>query len=227
MDREQSEVKRIVLALVTGATGCLGREIIRQLTARGDQVRALCRRADDLKLPNGSFDGDTDAPSEIAVADVRDAAAVDQATRGVEAVYHTAGLAGMWGSWKVYRDTNTIGTRNVIEACRRNGVRRLIYTSSPSVVFSETDQCGADESLPYTKRWLCHYPKSKALAEQQVLAANNQNGLKTCALRPHLIWGPGDRQLLPRLFRRAASGRLWRVGNGSNEIDIVYVDNAA
>ena len=188
----------------------------------------LCRQPDDLKSRNGSSNGSGDvSPSEIAVGDVRDAAGVDIATRGIEAVYHTAGLAGMWGPWKSYRDTNTIGTRNVIDACRRNGVRRLIYTSSPSVVFSEADQRGADESLPYTRHWLCHYPKSKGPRSSKCSPANGKDGLKTCALRPHLIWGPGDRQLLPRLFRRAAAGRLRRVGNGSNEIDIVYVDNAA
>jgi len=108
-----------------------------------------------------------------------------------------------------------------------HGVRRLVYTSSPSVTFTGADQCGIDESVPYAARWLCHYPRSKALAEQAVLAANGRNGLLTCALRPHLIWGPGDRHLVPRLIERARRGQLRRVGDGRNLIDMVYVENAA
>ncbi len=98
------------------------------------------------------------------------------------------------------RQNNVVGTQHVIAACRRHGVRRLIYTSSPSVGFTTTDQSGVDESIPYTTRWLCHYPRSKVLAEQAVLAANGANGLNTCGFCPHLLWVLGDRQLLPRLL---------------------------
>ena len=123
-----------------------------------------------------------------------------------DVVFHVAGVAGMWGPRAQYHSINVGGTRNVIEACQRRGVGRLIYTSSPSVVFTDGDQCGADESIPYTARWLCHYSHSKALAEQMVLPANDLRGLRTCSLRPHLIWGPGDRQLLPRLLAACGSG---------------------
>ena len=122
---------------------------------------------------------------------------------------------------------NTQGTSNVLAACRKSGVGRLVYTSSPSVTFAGRDQCGVDESAPYSARWLCHYPLTKALAEQRVLAANGRKGLLTCALRPHLIWGPRDQHLIPRLIERARRGQLRQVGDGTNRIDAVYVENAA
>lgn len=102
-----------------------------------------------------------------------------------------------------------------------------MYTSSPSVTFDGTDQVNLDESAPYPGKWLCHYPHSKALAEQKVLTANGSDGLLTCALRPHLIWGPRDEHLIPRLIERARSGKLRRVGDGKNLVDMIYVENAA
>ena len=139
----------------------------------------------------------------------------------------SAGVAGMGGPWKHYYENNTLGTRHVVEGCLAHGVGRLVYTSSPSVTFDGRSQEGVDESAPYPKRWLCHYAHSKALAEQHVLASNGQNGLLTCALRPHLMWGPRDRHLIPRLLERARSGRLRRIGDGTNLIDTLYVENAA
>ena len=204
--------------LVTGAGGFLGLYLVEQLKSRGDRVRALCRRQvaelDALGV-------------ETVLADLRDAEAVAAACEGIDVVFHVAGVAGIWGSWEHFYGINTLGTRHVLEGCRRHGVARLAYTSSPSVTFDGGDQCGIDESAPYPKRWLCHYPHTKALAEQEVLAANGRNGLLTCSLRPHLIWGPRDRQLVPRLIERARSGRLRRVGDGTNLIDMVYVENAA
>ncbi|HTU25343.1 MAG TPA: NAD-dependent epimerase/dehydratase family protein [Pirellulales bacterium] len=203
--------------LVTGASGFLGQYVAEQLAARGDTVRVLVRR-DVPELAKLGI--------EIARGDVRDPEAVRQAAQGVEVVFHVAGVAGIWGPWQHYYATNTLGTENVIAACRREGVGRLVYTSSPSVTFDGTPQCGVDESGPYSERWLCHYPHSKALAEQAVLAANGPE-LATCALRPHLIWGPRDHHLVPRLLARARAGRLRRVGDGTNRIDMVYVENAA
>lgn len=204
-------------ALVTGAGGFLGQYITRQLVARGDKVRALSR---------GNYPFLTELGVESVQGDIQDAAAVERACRGVEAVFHVAAIAGIWGKWQTYYGINVVGTRNVIAACRKNGVPRLIYTSSPSVTFAAEDQCGIDESAPYPKRWLAHYPHTKALAEQDVLAANGDN-VRTCALRPHLIWGPGDQHLIPRLLTRARAGQLRRVGAGKNLIDAVYVENAA
>ncbi|HZZ27532.1 MAG TPA: NAD-dependent epimerase/dehydratase family protein [Pirellulales bacterium] len=210
--------------LVTGAAGFLGRHIVQQALARDNHVRVFCRTP---KASWAALFGLKSEHVEIAVGDIRDPLAVDAALNGMDTVFHVAGVAGLWGPWKHYFQVNVQGTQNVIAACRRHGVRRLVYTSSPSVVFTTADQCGDDESLPYTHRWLCHYSHSKALAEQAVLAANIEGDLRTCALRPHLIWGPGDRHLLPRLLASARSGRLRKVGNGQNLTDIAYVDNAA
>jgi len=181
-------------------------------------VRALCRRNDEALRRIGA---------EIVRGDIRDSAVVESACQGVDVVHHVAGVAGIWGPWDHYHSINTVGTQNVVSACRKHSVCRLVYTSSPSVTFSGGAQEGIDESAPYPDRWLCHYPHSKALAEQHVLAANGTGGLLTCSLRPHLIWGPRDRHLIPRLLRRARAGRLRRVGDGKNLIDTIYVENAA
>jgi nucleoside-diphosphate-sugar epimerase len=207
-----------VNCLVTGAGGFLGLYIVEQLAARGDRVRAYCRR----RVPELDALG-----VETALGDLRDEQATAAACQGVDTVFHVASVAGIWGPWEHFYGINTLGTRNVLNGCRRHGVSRLIYTSSPSVTFDGSDQCGVDESAPYPARWLCHYPHTKALAEQEVLAANGREGLLSCALRPHLIWGPRDRQLVPRLIERARSGQLRRVGDGQNLIDMIYVENAA
>jgi nucleoside-diphosphate-sugar epimerase len=204
--------------LVTGGSGFLGRYVVEQLVARGERVRALVR-SDQPELAALGV--------ELANGDIRDPQAVSDACRGIVTVFHTAAVAGIGGKWDTFFRINTLGTRHIIEGCLKHNVRRLVYTSSPSVTFNGADQCGVDESAPYASRWLAHYPHSKALAEQEVLAANGKEGLLTCALRPHLIWGPRDRHLIPRLLARARSGRLRRVGDGQNLIDIVYVENAA
>jgi nucleoside-diphosphate-sugar epimerase len=207
-----------LITLVTGAGGFLGQYIVEQLVARGEQVRALVRRrtraleALDIECVHG---------------DVRDLADVTRACRDVSLIFHTAAVAGIWGPWHHFYDTNVLGTKNVISACCQAGVTRLVFTSSPSVTFAGRDQCGVDESAPYPPRWLAHYPHTKALAEKMVLEANGQHHLLTCALRPHLIWGPRDQHLIPRLLERAQKGQLRRVGNGRNRIDAVYVGNAA
>ncbi|QEG34392.1 NAD-dependent epimerase/dehydratase family protein [Bythopirellula goksoeyrii] len=208
--------------LVTGGGGFLGRAIVEQLLARGDQVRSFSR---------GVHAELTELGVEVVRGDIRDAEAVAQACEGIECVFHTAAIAGIGGTWNRFYSANTLGTENVIAACRRHGVQSLVYTSSPSVTFAGGDQCGVTEcEAPIDLAWLekneCHYSRSKALAEQGVLAANCEQ-LATCALRPHLIWGPGDPHLVPRLIHRAKSGRLRRVGDGTNLVDVIHVENAA
>ncbi len=205
-------------SLVTGASGFLGLYIVEQLVARGDEVRAYSRSvpADLQRLG-----------VEIVRGDIRDPDQVAAACAGRDTVFHAAGVAGVWGPWRDYFEINTLGTEHVIAGCRRHGVGRLVFTSSPSVTFDGGDQNGIDESAPYANRWLCHYPHTKALAEQAVLAANDAGVLLTCALRPHLIWGPRDRHLIPRLLERQRRNQLRRIGAGRNLIDMVYVENAA
>jgi nucleoside-diphosphate-sugar epimerase len=205
-------------ALVTGAAGFLGRYIVEQLVERGDRVRGLVRRSAPALEALGV---------ECVHGDVTELADVERACRGVEVVFHVAAIAGIWGSWKHYYQTNVLGTKNIISGCQHGRVGRLVFTSSPSVTFAGRDQNGVDESAPYPTRWLAHYPHSKALAEQIVLAANGQQGLLTCSLRPHLIWGPHDQHLIPRLLDRARRGQLRQVGDGNNRVDAVFVENAA
>jgi 2-alkyl-3-oxoalkanoate reductase len=208
-------------ALVTGGGGFLGRYIVEQLVAQGDRVRSLGR---------GTYPELEALGVEVQRGDVADRTAVLKACQGIDCVFHVAAIAGIGVDWHPFERINVRGTEHVLQACREHGVQRLVYTSSPSVVFAGKDQCGVDESAPYDFSWMkanaAHYSMSKALAERAVLAANSGE-LRTCAIRPHLIWGPRDNHLVPRLIERARSGRLRRVGAGDNDIDITYVANAA
>jgi nucleoside-diphosphate-sugar epimerase len=157
--------------------------------------------------------------------DLADANAVARAVRGCDAVLHAAAKAGVWGSADSYFQPNVLGTRHVLAACRAHGVGRLVYTSTPSVVFDGRAHAGADESLPYGQNFPCHYPRTKALAEQEALAAHRADGLRVTALRPHLLWGRGDPHLVPRILARAP--RLRIVGDGRNRVDLTHVRHAA
>jgi 2-alkyl-3-oxoalkanoate reductase len=206
-------------ALVTGAGGFLGRYIVEQLVARGDRVRTLSR---------GTYPELDKLGIESLQGDIQDAAAVERACQSVDCVFHVAAMAGIWGRSKEFYGTNVLGTVNVAQGCRKTGVSRLVLTSSPSVTFAGRDQCGVNETQgPFPERWLAHYPYTKALAEHAVLDSDGYDGLSTCALRPHLIWGPRDQHLIPRLLDRARRGQLRQVGDGKNLIDATYVENAA
>lgn len=202
--------------LVTGGTGFLGRRLVERLLAEGRSVSVLSRHpAADLAARGVRF----------VVAPVADAAAVARACDGVGTVFHVAAKVGVWGRYREYFETNVLGTRAVIAGCRRHGVSRLIYTSTPSVVFNGGDLDGVDESAPLTTACPSAYPLTKAIAETEALAAN-EPGLRTIALRPHLIWGRGDPHLIPRIVARARAGRLRCIGDGRNRVDLVHVENA-
>lgn len=204
--------------LITGASGFLGLAISRLLCARGDQIIGLQRRHSAALAELGA---------EQVLAELADASAVRRAAAGADAVLHVGAKAGHWGSWQDYHAANVVGTQNVLDACRQHGIRRLVYTSTPSVVHGGGDLEGVDESLPYPTRFHAHYPATKAIAERMVLAANGA-ALATLALRPHLIWGPGDNQLLPRIIERARAGTLRLVGRAHlKRIDTIFIDNAA
>jgi nucleoside-diphosphate-sugar epimerase len=163
---------------------------------------------------------------EQARGDLGDQAAVTAAAKGCDIIFHVAAKAGIWGSYDEFHRANVTGTENILEACRANEINRLVYTSSPSVVFDGGDVEGGDESIPYPSSYEAHYPETKAMAEKLVLAANSP-GLATVALRPHLIWGPGDNHLVPRIVAKGRAGKLRRIGDRPNLVDTVYVDNAA
>lgn len=204
-------------ALVTGGGGFLGRRIVEMLRGRGDTVRVLAR---------GAYPDLEQLGCDCRRGDLRNPQDVLEAVRGCDTVFHVAAMAAMWGDRKQIFGINVDGTRHVVEACQQAGVPRLVYTSSPSVVYDMADLCGADESLPYPQTFTAIYPESKARGEQIVLAANSEN-LATCSLRPHLIWGPRDTHIVPMLIQRARAGRLVQIGDGTNLVDVCYVDNGA
>lgn len=203
--------------LVTGGGGFLGRYIVEDLMAKGHKVCIFGRSAQDELASLGV---------RVVQGDLQDAVAVREACIGMDAVFHVAAKAGIWGSRESYFAVNVKGTRNVLEACRTNGIKYLVYTSTPSVVFNGQSFLGADESLPYGKNWLCHYAETKAIAEQEVIEAHSEN-LKVCALRPHLIFGPRDPHLLPRVIEAVLAKRLKIIGSGQNRVDVTYVEDAA
>jgi len=209
-------VKRV---LVTGGGGFVGSHIVRQLLERGVECLVLGRNS----YPEMEEQGVT-----CLTGDICDASFVNESFHDVDTVFHVAALAGIWGKWEDYYRINVQGTENVIDACLKNNVQNLVYTSTPSVVFNGQDIVNGDEQLPYADKFLCHYAKSKVMAEKLVLKSDSLNGnFKACAIRPHLVWGPGDPHLIPRLLERGRQGQLKKVGNCTNLVDISYVENVA
>jgi nucleoside-diphosphate-sugar epimerase len=209
--------------LVTGGGGFLGGAIVRKLLARGDRVTSFAR---------GEYPELERLGARVARGDLGDDDAIVRAAEGVDAIVHVAALPGVWGPYERYFRANVVGTRNVLAACRTHGIARLVHTSTPSVVHSGGDLEGVDNSAPYPDHFDSPYPETKAIAEREVLAANGTEvaggaRLATVALRPHLVWGPRDNHLVPRIVARARAGRLRLVGGGEAKVDAVYVDNAA
>jgi len=202
-------------ALVTGGGGFVGKAVVKQLLHHNIDVRVIGRnRYPDIEeLGVTGYIGDLDNLESIT-----------RAAKGVDVVFHVAALAGIWGPWENYYRTNVLGTENVIRACKFNNVTALVYTSTPSVVFDRKDIASGDETLPYPTSFLCSYAKSKVMAEKLVL---QNTSTPSCALRPHLIWGPNDPHLLPRLLLAGRRKQLKIVGNGENLVDISYIDNVA
>jgi nucleoside-diphosphate-sugar epimerase len=205
--------------LVTGGGGFLGQALCRGLVERGHAVTSFNR---------GHYPPLDALGVRQLRGDLADRDAVVAAAQGCEAIFHNAAKAGAWGSRDSYHRANVVGTDNVLAACRAHGIGRLVYTSTPSVTHRATHPVagGTADEVPYGEHVKAPYASTKILAEKAVLAANGAT-LATVALRPRLIWGPGDAQLLPRLAQRARAGRLRLVGDGSNLIDTTYIDNAA
>lgn len=204
-------------ALVTGGGGFLGRAITAQLLERGDSVTILSR----TRYPEVEALGADGLTADLS----RDVPGLAEQLAGIDVVFHVAARAGMWGPRESFWSINVDGTRRILEAARQAGVGRFVYTSSPSAVWSGGDEVNLSEAdCPYPTAYLTTYPESKAAAERLVLAASSPQ-MATTALRPHLIWGPGDPHLIPRLIDRAS--RLRIIGTGDNKVGITYVDNAA
>lgn len=201
-------------ALVTGGGGFVGKAVVRRLVEKGIGVKVIGRS----RYPDLEKIGVTCVQGNLT-----DPAAVESACKSVDVVFHVAALAGIWGDWQSYHSTNVLGTENVVQACEKSEVKALVYTSTPSVVFDRSDIENGDELLPYPERFLCNYARSKVAAEKIALSSSTPS----CALRPHLIWGPGDPHLLPRLLAAGRKKQLKMVGEGKNLVDISYVDNVA
>ncbi len=203
--------------LVTGAGGFLGTHIAKKLIEAGHRVVNLSRSSykhlDEMGVT--SFKGD-----------LQNKKSIEPALEGVDAVIHTASKVAMWGKWEDFQNINIVGTKNLVELCREKGIDKIVYTSSPSVVFGDESLEGVDETIGYPKDSYSMYAKSKALAEKWILEQADTD-LKVISLRPHLIYGPGDQNLFPRLIDAAKKGRLKQVGDGKNKVDVIYVENAA
>jgi nucleoside-diphosphate-sugar epimerase len=204
-------------ALVTGGGGFLGKRIVEMLLEDGHEVRFLARG----RYPDVEALGATGFQ-----VDLHDGGALAPVLEGVDTVFHVAAKAGFWGPRSEYFNTNVTGTSNLLSAAKATGVKRFIYTSTPSVLGYDHDVENGGPELPIATRHQSYYPETKAIAETEVRAANAP-GFATVALRPHLIFGPGDLQLMPRVVERARQGKLMIVGDGTNKVDLTYIDNAA
>lgn len=203
--------------LVTGGGGFIGRRVVEQLLDVGHSLRSFGRQPQPGLQALGV---------EVRCGDLADRDAVAAACEGMDAVFHVAAKAGVWGPRKAFFEANVLGSRHVVAGCRKHGVPRLVYTSTPSVVFNRKAIRGGDERMPYGSRWLCHYAETKALAERETLAAADE-GFGVVALRPHLVFGPGDPHLLPRVVQSAIAGRIKIVGHGRNKVDVAYIEDVA
>lgn len=201
--------------LVTGASSLIGRGVVDVLVARGDRVVALQRTA-IAGLPEGV---------EQRTGDIADPATVSDAVEGCDGIIHLAAKVGVVGDRADYIATNVDGTRNVLDAARRSGVTRVVHVSSPSVAHDGDPIIGGGADPALVAHGAAWYPETKAIAERLALAANGSSTAVT-AIRPHLVWGPGDTQLVGRIAERAAAGRLALVGGGAALVDTTYIDNA-
>jgi nucleoside-diphosphate-sugar epimerase len=203
--------------IVTGGGGFVGKALAIALVQAGHEVLSLSR-------------GNYPELAELGISSAQVDLGSDDSSwwelfKGADGVFHTAAKVDMWGRYTDFFRTNVRGTRNIVNACRKAGVHSLVFTSSPSVIHDGNQLCGVDESYPYPKRFDAFYPQTKAQAEQEVLANDEPGVLRTTALRPHLIWGPGDTNLVPTILERARQGRLTRIGDGDNLVDLTFIDD--
>jgi nucleoside-diphosphate-sugar epimerase len=209
--------------LITGASGFLGGHLVEECRGQGDTVRVLVRRTSDISHL------ETIPGIEFIYGDLAEKDSLEKACEGVEVVYHSAGRVFQSGTYEQHYEANYLGTLNVLNACRTMGVKRMVNISSPSTVFDFKDHIHIDESYPYPARYASHYCKTKALAEQEVIKANGIDGLTTTSLRPHAIWGPGDKiGIIPQFVSKLADGKFSSIGHDRDVmVDLCYVKNAA
>jgi sterol-4alpha-carboxylate 3-dehydrogenase (decarboxylating) len=205
------------ISLVTGGGGFVGRALVAALVARGDRVIVV--------EPHGTaFRSDV----RFERVDIRDTEALSALCQGVTSIFHNASLVHTKHNrvedvWSV----NLGGARSVLRAAWAARVPKLIYVSTASAVYAGQDIERGDESLPYSQKSQAPYADSKIAAEREILATSGQRGVLTCAIRPHVIFGPGDTRFLPAIVSRAKAGKLrLSVGLGNDKLsDFTYVDN--
>jgi len=203
-----------VRVLVTGASGFLGQAVVREVVAAGHEVRTFQRRPSGVR-------GVQDVLGSLTRADD-----VERAVEGCAAVVHLAAKVSLAGDRADFARVNVEGTRGLLAASRRHGVERFVQVSSPSVAHAGAAIVG-DDALPADpERARGDYARTKARAELLALAEDSP-ALRVVAVRPHLVWGPGDTQLVARVVERARRGRLPLLDHGAALIDTTYVDNAA
>ncbi|BDZ47425.1 nucleoside-diphosphate sugar epimerase [Naasia aerilata] len=200
--------------LVTGASGLLGRATASAIRDAGHEVRTFQRRASGVQ---GAEDlrGSLTEPADVA-----------RAVAGMDAVVHLAAKVSLAGPPAEFAAVNVEGTRGLLNAARAAGVGRFVQVSSPSVAHSGDSLEGTDAESADPEHARGEYARTKAVAELLALEADAPD-FAVVAVRPHLVWGPGDTQLVARIVERARAGRLPLLGSGAALIDTTYIDNAA
>jgi len=205
--------------LVSGGTGFVGQAVTKQLVALGHEVHTIGRNPTSI---DDEVKNQTHHTLDLTKDDLPKSLLQD-----TEIFFHIAAKAGIWGPYSEFFNANVIATRKILKACQYYRIPKLIYTSTPSVVFSEKPIQNGTEALPYGKNEFSPYAQTKSMAEQEVLEAHLPGKLQTIALRPHLVWGKGDPHLLPRVIQRHKAGKLKIIGDGMNQVDLTHIDNVA
>ena len=202
--------------IVSGGTGFLGSSLAQNLSGAGHEVHTIGRKPASTtgsnKLIHHTFDLSKDTLPASLLSDT-------------DIFFHIAAKAGVWGEYSEFYNANVVATEKILVACESANIPRLIYTSTPSVVFSGKSIVGGNESLQYGDTGFSPYAETKAIAEQKVLGAHSPGKIQTIALRPHLVWGENDPHLLPRVIARHKAGKLRIIGSGQNQVDLTHIEN--
>ena len=204
-------------AFVTGGSGFVGGALIERLRSEGWDVRALARseRAAQRVRELGA---------EPAMGDLEDRDRVRAGAEGCEVAFHAAAKVEDWGDPADFERLNVRGTRNVVDACRAAGVRRLVHVGTEAALMAGQPLINVDEDAPLRPDSAALYSSSKAKAEQLVRASNG-DGLETVVVRPRFVWGRGDTSLLPQIIEMVRSGRFRWVGGGRQLTATTHIDN--